>query len=204
MVKARHWPRSFNANRHSFLTQSANLVSASRFILACIWAVVFFGHRPHVQMLRAIASGGAASDLLDGPIARRTHSAGRFGRWLDSAADIVFILTVLSCEAYAGAIPVYLPALIAISFTQYVADSVLIRGSAVPIRSLLGHWAGVFNYIIVILLAWAPPPRWPGTLLRELAPIVGLFYVAAMCERVLSYPIARRAADCYHCQASSR
>jgi phosphatidylglycerophosphate synthase len=154
--------------------------------------VVFFGDRSHPQILRIIALGGAISDFLDGRLARWTHSAGRFGRWLDSAADIVFILTVLSCETYAGAIPLYLPALVAASFAQYVVDSVLIRGSTVPVKSRLGHWAGILNYIIVIVLAWAPPPRSPGTLLHDLAPIIGLFYLSAICERALSYPMTRR------------
>ncbi|MBV8056615.1 MAG: CDP-alcohol phosphatidyltransferase family protein [Deltaproteobacteria bacterium] len=190
MAASRDLPRNLISNPHSFLTQSANLVSASRLILACIWVVIFFAHRSHPQILRAIALGGAVSDLIDGHIARWTHSTSRFGRWLDNTADIVFILTVLSCETYAGVIPIYLPALIAASFAQYVADSVLIRGSAVPVKSRLGHWAGVFNYIIVIVLAWAPPPRLLGTLLRDLAPMIGLFYVAAMCERALSYDIA--------------
>ncbi|MBV8360862.1 MAG: CDP-alcohol phosphatidyltransferase family protein [Deltaproteobacteria bacterium] len=176
---------------HSFLTQSANLVSASRFLLAYIWITVFFAHRPHPGMLGAIALCGAASDFLDGRIARWTHSAGQFGRWLDNVADIVFILTVLSCEAYSGVIPIYLPVLIAASFAQYIADSILIRGSTVPVKSRLGHWAGIFNYIIVIVFAWAPPPRSPGTLLRDLAPMIGLFYLAAMCERALSYGIAQ-------------
>jgi phosphatidylglycerophosphate synthase len=191
MATSQNWPRSHLPGPHSFLTQSANLLSASRFMLACIWVAIFFGDRPHPWILRAIALGGAASDFLDGRIARWTHSAGRFGRWLDSAADIVFILTVLSCETYAGVIPVYLPALVAASFALYVVDSVLIRGSAVPVKSRLGHGAGVFNYIIVILLAWAPPPRPPGRLLCDFAPLAGLFYLAAMCERVLSYGIAR-------------
>lgn len=175
---------------HRILTQSANLVSASRFGLACIWAAVFFWDRSHPQILGVIALGGAASDFLDGRIARWTHSASRFGRWLDSVADIVFVLTALSCETWAGVIPVYLPALVAASFTQYVADSVLIRGSAIPVKSRLGHWGGIFNYIIVVVLAWAPPPRLPGTLLREFSPMIALFYLAAMFERALSYPIA--------------
>jgi len=152
--------------------------------------VSFFGDHPHPQVLRAIALSAAASDFLDGRIARWTDSAGRFGRWLDSVADIVFILTVLSCETYAAIIPAYLPVLVAASFTQYVADSVLIRRSMVPVKSLLGHWAGVFNYVIVLVLAWAPPPRSPGRLLRDFAPIIGLFYVAAICERALSYRAA--------------
>lgn len=191
MAASRNLPQNHVSSPHRFLTQSANLVSASRFILACIWAAVFFARRSYPQILRAIALGGAISDFLDGRIARWTHSTSRFGRWLDSVADIVFILTLLSCQTYAGIIPAYLPALVAASFAQYVADSVLIRGSAVPVKSRLGHWAGIFNYIIVIVLAWAPPPRLPGTLLRELAPMIGLFYLAAMCERALSYGIAR-------------
>jgi phosphatidylglycerophosphate synthase len=176
---------------HRLLRQSANLVSASRFILAFIWVVVFFNDRPHRWKLRSIAICGAASDFLDGRIARRTHSAGRFGRWLDNAADVAFILTVLLCETYAGVIPVYLPALVAASFTQYIVDSMLISGSTLPVKSRLGHWGGIFNYLIVILLAWPLPPR-AGRMLYDFAPTVGLFYLAAMCERVLSYGIARR------------
>ncbi len=152
-----------------------------------MWIAVFFGDRSHPGVLRAIALGGAASDFLDGHIARWTLSAGGFGRWLDNVADIVFVLTVLSCEAQARAIPIYLPVLVATSFAQYVTDSVWIRGSAVPIKSRLGHWAGIFNYIIVIVLAWAPPPRLPGALLQDLAPMIAVFYLAAMCERAISY-----------------
>jgi phosphatidylglycerophosphate synthase len=180
-------PRNDVARPHSLLAQSANLVSASRFILACTWVAIFFGERSHPGILRAIALGGAASDLLDGRIARWTLSVSRFGRWLDNVADIVFVLTVLSCEAHARVIPIYLPALIAASFAQYVADSVWIRGAAVPIKSRLGHWAGIFNYIIVIILAWAPPPRLPGVLLQDFAPMIAVFYLAAMCERAIAY-----------------
>jgi phosphatidylglycerophosphate synthase len=173
------------------LKHSANLVSGSRLILACIWVAVFFGDRSQSRILGAIALSGAASDFIDGRIARSTHSASQFGRWLDSVADIVFILAVLSSEAYARVIPIYLPALVAASFGQYAVDSVLIRGSAVPVKSRLGHWAGIFNYIIVIVLTWAPPPRLPGRLLRAFAPMIGFFYLAAMGERALSYPITR-------------
>ena len=185
------------------LKHSANLVSALRLLLACIWVAVFFSDRPQTEILGLIALGGAASDVLDGRIARATHSAGQFGRWLDSAADIVFILAALFCEAYAGVIPVYLPALVAASFAQYVVDSVVIRGSAVPVKSRLGHWAGIFNYIIVIVLAWMPPPLLPGRLLRAVAPMIGLFYLAAMGERTLFYRIAW-AAQPRQCQASNR
>ena len=180
------------ARRRLLLTQSANLVSASRFVLAWLWIVVFFSPHPHRERLLAIALGGAVSDLLDGRIARWTHSASRFGRWLDNAADIAFILTALSCAAYARSIPFYLPVLVAASFAQYVSDSVLMRGSRVPIKSRLGHWAGVFNYVFVIVLASMPRGR-AGMFLLETAPMISLFYLAAMAERVLSYRIRRSA-----------
>jgi phosphatidylglycerophosphate synthase len=175
-----------------FVTQSANLVSASRFLLASIWIPVFFHDRGQSYTLGAIALFGAASDFFDGRIARWTHSVSHFGRWLDSAADIVFVLAALSCEAYAGVIPVYLPTLVAVSFAQYAVDSVLIRGSTVPVKSYLGHWAGIFNYIIVITLAWRSAVRFPEQLFRDLSPLVALLYLAAMLERAWFYRTLRR------------
>jgi len=188
---------------HKVLTHSANLVSASRLLLACVWVAVFFSDRMQTQILGMIALGGAASDVLDGRIARSTNSAGQFGRWLDSAADIVFILTALFCEAYAGVIPLYLPALVAASFAQYALDSVVIRGSAVPVKSRLGHWAGIFNYVMVIVIAWMPPPLLLGCLLRSAAPMIAMLYLAAMCERALLYRIAW-ASQPRHCHARTR
>ena len=157
--------------------------------------MIFFGDRSHSLVLGAIATGAAASDLLDGAIARRTHSASQLGRWLDNLADIVFILLALSCEAYIGALPVYLPVLVGASFAQYAIDSILISGSTVPVKSRLGHYGGICNYIIVIVLAWVPPPRLPGALLRGFAPIIALFYMAAMGERILAYRLMRRCSE---------
>jgi phosphatidylglycerophosphate synthase len=137
------------------------------------------------EILGPIALAGAISDFFDGRVARRMNSAVRFGQWLDSLADIVFVLTALACEAHAGAIPVYIPTLIAASFTQYVIDSLMICGSSTPVKSRLGHWGGVINFALVITLAFAPPPRWP--LLRAAAPLLAIFYLAAIFERTLSY-----------------
>jgi len=137
------------------------------------------------EILGPIALAGAISDFVDGRVARRMNSADGFGQWLDSLADIVFVLTALACEAHAGAVPVYIPTLIAVSFTQYVIDSLMICGSSTPVKSRLGHWGGVINFALVITLAFAPPPRWP--LLRAAAPLLAIFYLAAIFERTLSY-----------------
>jgi hypothetical protein len=57
----------------------------------------------------------------------------------------------------------------------------------VPVASRLGHWAGAFNYVLVITLAFAPPQGLLGRLVRRTAPLVGIFYLAAILERTLNY-----------------
>ncbi len=137
------------------------------------------------MVLGSIAIAGAISDLLDGRVARAMGIVGGFGRWLDSIADIVFILTALTCEAWAGALPLYIPILIALSFSQYAIDSMVLAGA--PIKSRLGHFGGIINYALVIVLGLAPPPAFPGNIVRALCPLLAMFYAAAIGERVLGY-----------------
>jgi phosphatidylglycerophosphate synthase len=177
-----------------FKRQAANLLSASRFVFAALWLAAFLSGKTGVEVLGTIAFGAALSDVVDGLVARRMRSANKFGRWFDSVADIVFVLTALSCEATARAIPVYIPVLIAASFTQYVVDSVVISDSSVPVRSRLGHWGGIVNFALVIVLAFAPPPRWPGVLVRQISPLIAIFYLAAMVERAMGYRKSARLA----------
>jgi phosphatidylglycerophosphate synthase len=165
----------------------ANLLSASRFVLAALWLAAFLLGKRSPEILGTIAVAGAFSDLIDGPLARRMCAADAFGHWLDNLADVVLVLTALTCEAQAGAIPLYIPALIAASFTQYAMDSLLINRSRTPIRSQLGHWSGVLNFALVIVLAFAPSPRLPGVVIRALSPLIAICYMAAIFERALQY-----------------
>ena len=166
-------------------SQAANLLSASRFILAIVWLFAFeLGHRGPM-VLGSIAIAGAISDLVDGRVARRMNIAGRVGRWLDAIADITFVLTALTCEAWSGAIPFYIPILIAISFSQFAIDSMVLSGA--PIKSRLGHFGGIVNFGLVILLGLAPPPTMPGNIVRALCPLLAIFYIAAIAERFIGY-----------------
>ena len=98
-------------------------------------------------------------------------------------------------HARAGTIPAYILILIALSFAQYAFDPVIILGPATPVASALGHWGGVMNFLLVVTLASAPPPRLPERLVRRAAPLIGILYLAAIIERALSYrpsrPISR-------------
>ena len=169
------------------LAQTANLLSAIRFVLAAVWIAAFMAGHRSLGVLCPIAILGAISDFVDGRVARWMRRADGFGRWLDGFADIAFVATALSCEAAAGAIPFYVPMLIVVSFGQYAIDSVMIGRSSTPVKSRLGHWGGVLNFSLVVVLAFAPPPQWPGVLIREASPLLAIFYLAAIGERVLSY-----------------
>lgn len=149
------------------------------------WLLAFEAGYTSAAVLGSIAIAGAISDLLDGRVARMMGIAGGLGRWLDSIADIIFVLTALMCEARVGAIPFYIPTLIAISFSQYAIDSMLLSGG--PIKSRLGHFGGIINFALVIVLGLAPPPALPGVMLRALSPLLAVFYIAAIGERIVGY-----------------
>jgi phosphatidylglycerophosphate synthase len=174
--------------------RAANLLSASRFVLAAMWLAAFVHGYKGLEVLGPIALAAALSDFADGRVARQTRSAGQFGRWLDSVADIAFVLTALACEAQAGAIPAYIPVLIGVSFAQYAIDSIVISGSSTPVRSRLGHLGGIVNFALVLLLAFASGARWPGIVAREASPLLGIFYVSAIFERMLGYVTTYRRA----------
>jgi phosphatidylglycerophosphate synthase len=166
------------------IAQIPNALSAIRFALAAIWVGLALNQHQGRLAFAIVAIAAAGSDFVDGRIARRLGVASGSGRWLDGIADVTFVLAALVCEAARGAIPYYIPILIALSFSQYAIDSALIAERASgPIKSRLGHWGGIINYALAITLAIAPPPALPGAIVRELAPLIGLFYVAAMGER---------------------
>ena len=166
------------------LAQIPNGLSALRFALAAIWIeLAAHGHQGRLAFA-IVAIVAAGSDFIDGRIARRLGVASGSGRWLDAIADVTFVLAAIFCEAAAGATPFYIPILIALSFSQYAIDSVVFGGRAArPVRSRLGHWGGIINYALVIALAIAPPPALVGAIVRSLAPLIALFYLAAISER---------------------
>jgi len=136
---------------------------------------------------------GAASDLLDGPLARRLGSATRHGALLDSLADVVFVLGAAFGGVALGLLSGWVPAAIAVAFGAYALASVATEaGAAVRAYTRIGHAAGVCNYLLAGLLAAAvawPGPVW-GVLLdeAELAVVVlngaaAVVQVAAMLRR---------------------
>lgn len=86
--------------RGSLLTLP-NLISVSRLFLAPIFFMV-----PRTEARVALVIAAAASDMLDGWLARRHRQKSRFGAILDPVADRVFVLTALLALVIEGALSV--------------------------------------------------------------------------------------------------
>ena len=76
----------------------ANLVSLSRVPLALAFALF-----PAVGVRVAVLAGAAATDLLDGALARRLGPS-RLGAWMDPVADKIFMLTAFIALGLTGAL----------------------------------------------------------------------------------------------------
>ena len=135
-----------------------------------------------------LAAGGALTDYVDGPLARR-GSPGRHGAALDNLADIALVLAGTGTGAALGLVPWAAPAAIALAFAVYVLAAVAGMSSH-PARTRIGHAAGVLNYALVLLVAAAAAPlRGPwATLLGPASVTVVAVNLAAVLSRLVRRP----------------
>ena len=112
-----------------WLRQLPNIISSIRIALVVPIALALAHHRPLATLwLFAVA---AASDGLDGFLARRFGWQSEFGGVLDPVADKVMLATVFVMLALLGNVPVWLAAAV------IARDSVIVFG-AVSYRLLIG------------------------------------------------------------------
>jgi len=78
-----------------------NMVSVTRLVFAPIFFMV-----PRVEARVALVLAAAASDMLDGWLARRQLRASRIGALIDPVADRVFVLTAVLTMVLEGALSV--------------------------------------------------------------------------------------------------
>ncbi len=136
----------------------ADALSALRLVLAAAmpWLMARGGLLPLAAWCVA-----AASDYVDGPIARRRGAVSLRGAVLDNVADITFVMVGLTSAVALALIPWLVPASIGLSAGSYAAASMRSHAAdATLARSRLGHWAGVLNYVCLGLVTAAV--AWPG------------------------------------------
>jgi CDP-diacylglycerol--glycerol-3-phosphate 3-phosphatidyltransferase len=173
---------------------AANTLTALRLVLAPVFAVAVRG-AVEAPVLGAVAVAVfavcAASDVIDGRLARSRGTASNAGRTFDHLADIVFLLTALCTYAALNIAPWWVPAAVAASFGFYAVDSWRRRQPKAPslIGSRLGHAAGVMNYVLVGVLVVdqsAGVRVLPDAVLTGLFWLVPVYSAAAVAARLAS------------------
>ncbi|MCK6553505.1 CDP-alcohol phosphatidyltransferase family protein [Candidatus Binatia bacterium] len=95
----------------------------------------------------------AASDVVDGRLARRAGTASRAGRVFDHLADIGFLVSALGAYVALGVAPWWVPGAMATAFGTYVAATWLARSPRTPRRGAwVGHLGGIANFAVVGVL----------------------------------------------------
>ena len=148
------------AERETIYTP-ANGLSAARLLsaLPCVYAVAVSNWR----VAAAAFFFAVATDMADGPLARRRGEASRVGGLIDHSADALFCIAVLGALAWTGLYPALLPFLIAGAFAQYVADSRVLAGQKLR-TSRIGRYNGIAYFVLAgipivreIAFGWSSP-----------------------------------------------
>lgn len=106
-----------------------NVISMVRLLMVPVVLVLILTGRDVAAVVVLVSS--AASDWLDGVIARRFDQASRLGRFLDPSADRLFIAVTLIGMAVRGLIPWWLVAVV------FVRD--LVVGVMLPFMARRGY-----------------------------------------------------------------
>lgn len=91
---------------HADLLLVPNLISLGRIVGVCIAAALYFLHYSMAALVLGFITG--LTDYLDGYIARRLNQTSKLGALLDSLADILAALVVLTVAVWADLWPPYL------------------------------------------------------------------------------------------------
>jgi len=136
----------------------------------------------------ALFALAVATDLADGPLARRRGEVSPLGGFLDHASDALLCTCGLAALAARDVLTPLLPVLVALAFLQYTWDSRVVRGQSLRTSSL-GRWNGVAYYVMVGIpvVRDALGVAWPGAgLVAALAWALVASTLVSMADRTRS------------------
>ena len=130
----------------------ANTLTAVRLLLVIPFAFFMTRGEMRYAVFAAIAIALAiATDLLDGPMARRKGTVSALSGTFDHTSDFLFVTCGLFGGAFRGAFPWILPILITAAFAQYVIDSYWIHRQSTLRKNQLGRYNGILYFVPLCL-----------------------------------------------------
>ena len=138
-----------------------NLLSCSRLVLAAGF-VVAGATEARVGLIGA----AAATDFLDGWLARRVRATSRWGALLDPIADRVFVLTAVGTFLFAGEL-----------------------STGAYFILLMRDLATAVGFLVARLIPWLRPVEFKARLLGKVVTVLQLFTLAAVLVLPESVPL---------------
>ncbi len=128
----------------------ANILTALRLLLVVpIGMLVASAHEQSARLAAVALLIAIATDLADGPLARRLGTASPLGGTFDHTTDFLFVVSGLSGGVARGAVPWLLPTLIVAAFAQYAIDSYWLHRHGGLRGSKLGRYNGILYFVPV-------------------------------------------------------
>ena len=141
----------------------AHLLTGVRLVIVVPTALAFAHWAPGGPLLpAAFVAVAIATDYYDGIVARRLGTASPAGMLFDHSTDFLFVTGGLSGASTAGAVPLVLPLLIVVAFSQYVIDSYFLYRQKQLRMSRLGRWNGILYFVPLVIIALARLPFLSG------------------------------------------
>ena len=148
------------------------------------WAYSRAGSVP-AWLLALLVTVAIASDVMDGKVARRRGTASPRGMLFDHTTDFLFVTSGLAGASVAGLVPLILPVLIVVAFSQYVLDSYFLHRQRQLRMSSLGRWNGILYFAPLVMIAIAALRLpllselarvlvWPGAVLLTASTVVSI------------------------------
>ena len=107
------------------------------------------------------------TDMIDGRIARKTGTDSGFGAMLDSAADLIFVVSAFVClfPVYKEAVPPWL--WMTVAFVAYLKlknaiAGLVINRKIVTMHTLMNRLTGVALFVLPFACLWVPLPVYGG------------------------------------------
>lgn len=153
--------------------------------------------RVSVWLLVGLVTVAIVTDVYDGPAARAAGTASPGGMLFDHTTDFLFVTSGLAGAAVAGLVPVLLPVLIVVAFSQYVLDSYFLHRQKQLRMSVLGRWNGILYFVPLVQIAIARMgslPALPGlaaALVRPCAAVLVATTLLSIADRAMAPRRAR-------------
>jgi cardiolipin synthase len=161
----------------------ANGLTALRIVLAPVFLLLYVGG----DRLRALAAftAAAATDVLDGLVARALRQRTRLGAFLDPIADKLLAACALVALAATGRLPWWLPALVVSRDLAQLAGAAILRTAhrVVPVApTRIGKYATMALALTVVVALAGDFGAYPGGDVRPF--VVACALLSAECVAI--------------------